>query len=147
MPVKFSRRVAGCVLIKDGKFILQHRDNKTKYHPNTWGFFGGHIEEGETPEQTIIRELKEELGLDIKPTFFGRQEHESPDGAVERFVFVAPVTISEAQLRKQQTEGDDLGIFTIEEIRKLELLPHRRQVLEDVYKTMHLATAKAHSRS
>lgn len=140
------RRVVACVLIKDGKFVLQHRDNNTTYYPNTWGFFGGHIEGGEKPEDAVVREIKEELGLDITPTFVRHQIHDSPSGPVERFVFTAPVTLSEAQLRKQQTEGDGLGIFTIEEIRKLELVHHRLEVLEDIHKLMSSATAKVPAR-
>jgi mutator protein MutT len=33
------------------------------FYPSVWDLFGGHIEAGEQPEQTLIRELQEELGI------------------------------------------------------------------------------------
>lgn len=45
-----------------GKILIQDRRNFKK--PD-WGFFGGSIEQGETPLEAIIRESKEELDLDL----------------------------------------------------------------------------------
>ena len=35
-------------------------------YPNTWDVPGGHVEEDETPAQCIVREMKEEMGLDLE---------------------------------------------------------------------------------
>ena len=35
-------------------------------YPNTWDVPGGHVEEAETPAQCIVREMKEEIGLDLE---------------------------------------------------------------------------------
>lgn len=51
----------GCVFDADGKVLLQRRGDR-----NMWGFPGGAIEIGETPEMAAIREVKEETGLDVK---------------------------------------------------------------------------------
>jgi len=48
------------------KVLLHKRDNKTKFNPNKWAFFGGLNEGNETPKQTFIRELEEEIGLKVK---------------------------------------------------------------------------------
>ena len=55
----FSYRVAG-ICIRDGKVLLQKPTNDTAY-----AFPGGHVEFGETNEQTLIREFREEIGADI----------------------------------------------------------------------------------
>lgn len=48
------------------KSVLLHlRDNNTKIAPNMWAFFGGLCEGDETPIQGFIREMKEELDIDI----------------------------------------------------------------------------------
>ena len=48
-------------------FILQHRDNRPDIHyPGKIGLFGGEIEENEKPEEAAIREIKEELSIDIR---------------------------------------------------------------------------------
>lgn len=55
---------AGVVfLAKDtGRCLLQLR-NSDKRHKNTWGFWGGLMERGETPYECIQRELEEEIGF------------------------------------------------------------------------------------
>jgi 8-oxo-dGTP pyrophosphatase MutT (NUDIX family) len=45
-----------------GRVLLQLR-NSAKRHRHTWGFWGGMIEEGETPYQALQRELTEEIGI------------------------------------------------------------------------------------
>jgi len=72
MP-KFVFYVAACLLFdKNGKLLIYLRDNKHDISfPNTWDLFGGIMEAGETPEQTLVRELKEEIGIELKNfTFF-----------------------------------------------------------------------------
>jgi 8-oxo-dGTP pyrophosphatase MutT (NUDIX family) len=50
-----------------GEILLQLRDDKPGLeYPNCWGTFGGQIEEGETPQEALIREIKEELDYDME---------------------------------------------------------------------------------
>ena len=56
----FSYRVAG-ICIHNSSVLLQKPVNS-----NDYAFPGGHIEFGETNEQTLVREFKEEIGADIK---------------------------------------------------------------------------------
>jgi 8-oxo-dGTP diphosphatase len=53
------------------RLLIYLRDNKPDIpFPNCWDFFGGHVEEGETPEQAMVREVKEELGVDLEQWSF-----------------------------------------------------------------------------
>jgi 8-oxo-dGTP diphosphatase len=55
----------------EGKFLLYLRDNRPDIpFPDHWDLIGGHLEEGETPEQALIREVKEELDIDLKDYTF-----------------------------------------------------------------------------
>ncbi|MCM3339340.1 NUDIX hydrolase [Paenibacillus sp. MER TA 81-3] len=56
----FSYRVAG-LLMRNDKILLQRPLNDTGY-----AFPGGHVSFGETHEETLIREFKEEMGVNIK---------------------------------------------------------------------------------
>lgn len=52
---------------KEGKILFQLRDENGR-NPNKWGIFGGGIKKGETPINALIREIKEELQINISAT-------------------------------------------------------------------------------
>lgn len=55
--------VAVALVDGDGRVLLQKR-SPHRTMPGLWEFPGGKVERGETPEVALIRELKEELGID-----------------------------------------------------------------------------------
>ena len=59
----------GVFVFKDGKFLMQQR--KGAHGAGTWSVPGGHLEFGESFEDTAIREVKEETSLDITNICFG----------------------------------------------------------------------------
>ena len=63
----YRTRVAGIVPMKDG-FAFMHRVGviKRKDYQEYYTFPGGGLEEGETPEEGTIREIKEEFGINVK---------------------------------------------------------------------------------
>jgi 8-oxo-dGTP diphosphatase len=57
--------VAACALIDVNKRVLIAKRPEGKPMAGLWEFPGGKVEEGETPEDTVIRELYEELGIRV----------------------------------------------------------------------------------
>ena len=59
---------------RDNRLIIYLRDNKPEIpFPNHWDLIGGHVEEGETPEQALAREVREEIGIDLRQWQFFRR--------------------------------------------------------------------------
>ena len=59
---------ASGVILKNSKILLLQRSQYTENYPGYWGCPGGRAEQGETPEENVIREVKQECNLDFKPT-------------------------------------------------------------------------------
>jgi mutator protein MutT len=57
-------RSVGAVLLQAGQILLARRAPHRALYPDVWDVLGGHIESDETPEHALIRELKEEVGIE-----------------------------------------------------------------------------------
>ncbi|MBM2622178.1 NUDIX domain-containing protein [Actinoplanes sp. LDG1-06] len=59
-----ARVVAG--LLRDGdRVLLCHRSPRRRWYPDVWDLPGGHVDPGEMPGSALVRELREELGIDV----------------------------------------------------------------------------------
>jgi len=56
--------VAGA-LVRNGRVLLAHRSPGRRWYPDVWDLPGGHVEPGETSRQALVRELREELGVEV----------------------------------------------------------------------------------
>ena len=56
--------VAGAVVC-DGKVLLVHRSPSAWPWPDVWDLFGGHVDKGESLEEALRREAREELGIEV----------------------------------------------------------------------------------
>jgi len=118
--MKELMKIRGTVVIleRDRKFLLQHRsDIKGIENPNLWGLFGGMVKEKETFVEGLIREIREELELDL--------EKENLEKVLEYENEKKHITIFKAKLKKNLSElklneGQDMKLFSKEEIIKKE---------------------------
>ena len=114
-----GRKVALIIFYdKSNRILLQDR-RKISKRGEEWGFFGGGIEEGETPEQALIRETKEELGYDLKEfEYIGNYKNTLDDGfTIDRYIFVSP--LKDKASKFQLYEGEGMQLFSISEAIKL----------------------------
>ena len=111
-----------------GKIAFQLRDDRPDVsYRNHWGLFGGLREADETPEWTIIREMKEELGLSLdrlQLTYLGRQV----DGNIVSHVFHYPAA---DELRYATlAEGQRLEFLQLSDLGFRNVVPWHRDILE-----------------
>ena len=78
------------LLEKGGKILISRRYN-TGYHDGKYHLPAGHVDEGEMPSEALIREAKEEVGIDILPSDLElvhisyRPKHDETDNRVDFF--------------------------------------------------------------
>lgn len=72
-----ARATVGAIIKKEGKVLLVKRNHEP--FKGYWCLPGGHIDFGETAEQAVIREVKEETGLTITPRFLNYRDEIYPD--------------------------------------------------------------------
>ena len=104
-PARRIRVVAAIIERSGSLLVCRRRDRPGK--PGLWEFPGGKIEHGETEQQALRRELKEELAIDAEVGgVYTKLEHQYPDLVVElTFLFAsfplspAPRALAAAELR------------------------------------------------
>ncbi|ACK65642.1 NUDIX hydrolase [Rippkaea orientalis PCC 8801] len=113
-PNNTPPQVALAILEQKGGFLMQLRDDlPTILYPGHWGLFGGHLEEGETPEEGLKRELMEEINyIPPNPTLFRVQE----EPTIIRYFYYASLTVPLEALNLQ--EGMDLALVSVESIQQ-----------------------------
>ena len=117
--------VVAALIWKNNKFMICQRP-KHKARGLLWEFVGGKVESGETKEQALIRECKEEL--DIIPSvgdMFMEVIHEYPDITVHLTLFNA--TIYEGE--PQKLEHNDIRWISPSEIPNYEFCPADEEIL------------------
>ena len=70
-----------CYIEKDNSYLMLHRVKKVNdMNQDKWIGVGGKLEEGESPEECVLREVKEETGLDIEnPILCGVKQYQGID--------------------------------------------------------------------
>ena len=111
--------VSKAVIQKNGKFLLLKR--ATVSYPNTWDFPGGKHDPAETPEQSVIRETKEETSFNIVPGPEVRTIHYQDEQFDLLFYYFIPKIIS-GDL-KISPDHSEYRWLTEKEINSLELHP------------------------
>jgi 8-oxo-dGTP pyrophosphatase MutT (NUDIX family) len=67
--MSYTPAVAIVIINQNGQILSLLRSESDSWKPLHWGLPGGHIDEGETPFEAVIRETKEECNLDVNPIY------------------------------------------------------------------------------
>ncbi len=110
--------VTAAVIIQDNKILcVQRNENKYDYISKKWEFPGGKVEESESIEQTILREIQEELNLIIRINkFLIRVDHSYPDFRIIMDTFECEIIDGILTLN----EHLDFKWLTLKELRSLD---------------------------
>ncbi len=118
------------ILLNDENHVLlQLRDNKPNIpYPNMWALPGGHIDQGETALECIRREIKEEMGLDLKEIALFV--------AVERSYGTEHTYWARSSFRAEEivlAEGQRVQWHSSDEIERMQLIYEDNQIIHEFF--------------
>ncbi len=128
MPGKFFVAVSA-TMERNGRILIGKRSSKKKFGPGIWEIPSGRIEQGENPRKGLIREMKEELGVDI----IHAQEYfsyliQQPPLTEEIIVICFICKIPDNQVPRKSSEHDELKWVTPDEfITKYASFPSQQE--------------------
>ena len=115
-----------------GEYLLYLRDGKTGIpFPHHWDLIGGHVEEGETPEEALIREVKEEIDFDLKDYSFFK-EYLCLEGDAYpniKYIYSGKIVLPIEEI--PLLEGERLQFFTKEEIPDVKFANILKRIMLD----------------
>jgi 8-oxo-dGTP diphosphatase len=109
-----------CYLERDGKYLMLHRTvKKNDVNKDKWIGVGGHFEEGESPEECVVREVKEETGFTLTSfAYRGLVTFVSGDGVTE---YMSLFTADGFEGEMAACDEGELEWVPVEEIQDLNL--------------------------
>ncbi len=116
-------------LIRDGdKFMIFQRP-VTKTRAYQWEFVGGKVEQGETLEEALVRECREEIGVTVRVgDVFMEVDHEYPDITIHLTLFNAEI----AEGIPLKLEHNDIKSITPDEIEQYRFCPADDAILAKI---------------
>ena len=127
-PQPVKRAAMALIVTEDGGLLLHHRDDKPGIpNPDCWAGFGGAVEGGETVEEAVRREVREETGLEIEDPVFLTEtvDHEGDGRTVSLFYLVSSVCPEDIDLQ----EGAGVAVHRIEDLPGLKITPFVRRAI------------------
>ncbi|MBN1244191.1 NUDIX hydrolase [Candidatus Bathyarchaeota archaeon] len=100
-----------------------------------WALPGGRVDPGETVEQTIVREVKEETGLDVAIVHkIGEYHEQGVQGEVEYDYYPACFLVKtlSREIRKQESEIEEIKLFSLDEVPTTLAFEHAQMIRDFV---------------
>ncbi|MCI8876654.1 MAG: NUDIX domain-containing protein [Lachnospiraceae bacterium] len=121
---EYHLTVLGVIARKDGKFLITKRVMTKAWAPGWWEVSGGAAMAGEESEEAVLREIKEETGLDasgFEGGYLFSYKRENPGEGDNYFVDIYRFVgdFSEKDLKLQEAETDGYMFATAQEIKEL----------------------------
>lgn len=124
-------QVVAALIWQDDRFLICQRPAH-KARGLLWEFVGGKVEAGETPQQALVRECQEELGITVQVgELFTELTHVYPDLTVHLMLFHAHIV----QGTIQKLEHNDLQWITAAQVDRYEFCPADVEILQKIKQT------------
>jgi len=131
--------VVTCLLKHNGKLLILKRSDKVRTYKGLWGGVAGYVEDDETPYETAVKEIKEEVGIErgnvrlIKKSdpvrFTDCYNGKKYDWIIYSFLF----TIEKDVKVKIDWEHTEFRWILPSEIEKYNTVPHLKEIVSKIF--------------
>lgn len=120
------REVGAFIFNNKNEILMQKRSSIKKQHPNTWAICAGHVDLGESPEDGMLREIQEEIGVkfnkeDLEYGFLEKRCEEFPNRINNCFSYTyyikSDLRIEDCKI--ELSELSELKYFTLDEFKDM----------------------------
>ena len=139
---------ASALIIDNGKVLLLHHKKL-----GVWLYPGGHVEADENPEEALLREVREETGMEIE--ILGEKDESLSDKAADvsalhipyamlcelvgdhyhnDIIYLCRIVGKSDKFVHNQKESDGIGFFGLKDLSDIKLFPNFKRLLEKVLK-------------
>ena len=136
MSVAIFDASVALVVYQDKVLLMLRDDFPHIYCPNTWGMIGGGIDAGETPDQALIREAKEEANIEVKEYNLIKAAPHVKDTGRMNYLYVIKLSDADAKNVRLGDEGQKLEFFTLAEMKNLEVTHGIRDLLDNHFELL-----------
>jgi 8-oxo-dGTP pyrophosphatase MutT (NUDIX family) len=131
LPIKLKFATVCILFNEENKLLLLKRSENDNWMPNRFALVGGGIEENEIPEQTIIREIKEETNLSVKKPKLVYSTIEE-----NTFIYVYVGKVKNSDKIKLNDEHTGYIWVTNSDIKNYDTVPNLSSMIKKVYDIM-----------
>ncbi len=126
-----AEQVVAAIIVKDSKILATQRGYGE--YKDGWEFPGGKVQQGETAEEAIVREIEEELRVTIHPDkFVTTVDYDYPTFHLTMHCFLSSITQGEIEL----VEHEAMKWLTRDELDTVDWLPADIEVVEALKKLL-----------
>ena len=133
-----NRIIVHTLIMVDNKYLVTKRSKNESTYPKYWDIPGGLAETGELPREAVIRETKEEVGLDIMPTSVIHEDSNLDKS--KNLIFIRLVYLCELKspiediILQKEEHSEYKFINTLEDLKKEKISPFLVELFNDLQK-------------
>ena len=127
---------ASSVVVIDGKFIMLHRPENSRSYPGKWSLVAGKMEEGESPLDTAIREIREETGIEVDEPLATMDVLSVREGNVIWRVHPFLFRAKDGTVPSINSENTEYRMCSPDDLDEMDLVPNTIKAVKDMMRSL-----------
>ncbi len=119
------RKASFGIFLKSDSVLMYRRESSEEFFPEYWSFPGGYLEDEESYEQALVREVKEETGMDVEKY----KELHKTSLELGNIHFDIRYYVCDFKGKMRPEKGTELKFFKLDDTKGMNLIPVDKEAL------------------